>query len=439
MATARVATACSCGVAPPCALYGKADEIFIGVVTDTGPERLEGPVTWVTTRMVVSQTIRGRVEGQIVLTPSLKPAADWIAQVSAETPVGADVPVDAVDCDYTFERGRQYLVYARRTSDGRLTATKCMGTKPLEDAAEDLEFFNIARYAPDTSRIFGTVRRQPVDPGDGRPPPASGVTVSVRGRDLTRLTTTTDDEGRFELNVPAGEYDVSPVVPRVVRVYGTSHVVAPARGCAPVSLLLAMNGRIEGRVVLENGKPVPRIVVSVMPEQETDEPVSAAIAHARSTMSNEDGEFAVDPLPAGRYHVVVNGRSGPTVAAPYAVTYYPGVSDRREAQAIELEEGGRASDVVVTLVPLPVVTVSGVVMTSDGQPVPATRVVALRANRDTSAIDTAVTDARGSFRLRVPAGEPYVFRALMPGDPGVQVDVTQRVERAVDDLVLVVR
>jgi hypothetical protein len=44
-------------------------------------------------------------------------------------------------CDYTFDVGKSYIVYAYlNTETNRFGTSICLRTKPLEDAAEDLKY-----------------------------------------------------------------------------------------------------------------------------------------------------------------------------------------------------------------------------------------------------------------------------------------------------------
>ncbi len=72
--------------------------------------------------------------------------------------------------------------------------------------------------------------------------------------------------------------------------------LVPARGCALVYFSLITNGRIEGHVVQEDGTPVPRVFVDVIPadlppNQQPDDPT------APSASTDEKGRFAVDARP----------------------------------------------------------------------------------------------------------------------------------------------
>jgi hypothetical protein len=65
---------------------------------------------------------------------------------------------------------------------------------------------------------------------------------------------TTDADGKLDVQVPPGDYTITPVVPETIRVYGAPfRTSVHARGCAPVQFSVVSNGRIEGRIVQRAG------------------------------------------------------------------------------------------------------------------------------------------------------------------------------------------
>ena len=233
-------------------------------VVDRKPERIGGLLSWTVHPVAVSQTFRGSVETFITLVPGDRPAAERIAESNA----GAQEVTMMSSCDYDFQPGRQYLIYARRTAEGRWTTSMCTGTKPLEDAAADLDYLATIPGAEPTGRVYGSVERTVANPADrstSTTVPAAGVQVALVSG-ASRITTRTDKEGKIDVQVPPGQYTIAPVVPETVRVYGHPFQASvPARGCASVHFSLIANGRIEGRVVRPDGTPVPNTAVNVVP------------------------------------------------------------------------------------------------------------------------------------------------------------------------------
>lgn len=167
-------------------------------------------------------------------------AAVFVGEVTAlrATPDGDDVTFDVIEafrgvepgplrmdrpmgsCAYgKFERGRSYLVFA--TTQGRaLVTTMCSGTRPVEEAAEALDYLRglstMALHGE--GEVRGTVRVGSDLTGWAALP---GLAIAVTGSAGTRHVRT-DADGRFTLRAapdtyvltlqpPAG-YDVPPLL-----------------------------------------------------------------------------------------------------------------------------------------------------------------------------------------------------------------------------------
>jgi protocatechuate 3,4-dioxygenase beta subunit len=405
----RTAAACSCFENPPCAAVWRADAVFIGTVVDRTPERVGGSLSWTVHKVAVNQTLRGSVDSSLTLVPGDRPTAEHIAASQAH-------PGESVmrsSCDYDFQLGKQYVIYARRTSEGRWTTSMCTGTKPIEEAAADLDYMASIPLAEPTGRVYGKIERTILNPTDRSAPmtvPAAGVSVALTS-EATNLTVTTDSEGKLDVQVPPGEYTIAPVVPQTVRVYGiTTPASVPARGCAPVYFSLIANGRIEGRVVRRDGTPVPRAFVDVIPAElpAGERPNSFTTAPAGTT--DESGRFSVDAILPGHYLIAVNARFGPQLHSPYATTYFSGVA-RQDARTIEVGEGERKTGFIIVVSPLAETTISGRVIFSDDRPVADSGVTAAPIDHKGSITSSATTDSSGAFQIRVLAGVSYLFRA----------------------------
>ena len=249
---------------PPCRAAWQADAVFVGTVVEITRERIGGNLNWIVQKVAVTQNLRGSVPAFMTLTPAYRPTAEEIQAASANP---GESTVES-SCDYDFEQGRQYIFYARRTSDGRWTTSKCSGTKRIDDAAADLDYFADLPSRDPSGRVYGRVERTVHDPHDRSKVvsvPAAGVRVSLVSQS-TQLTIATDSDGKLDVQVPPGDYTIRPLVPSSVRVYGSlERVLVAARGCAPIHFSMLANGRIEGRVLLDDGSPVPRVFVVAVP------------------------------------------------------------------------------------------------------------------------------------------------------------------------------
>jgi hypothetical protein len=126
--------------------------------------------------------------------------------------IGSRIVIDmrgaGIACDaYSFYGGQRYLVYATRGTDGGWRTPLCGGTRPLESAADDLEYARNALGRPESGTVsgFAFVDTMP-EPYAQSGPPLVGAQLTLASSSH-RYTTTTDQKGdyRFE-RVAAGEY-----------------------------------------------------------------------------------------------------------------------------------------------------------------------------------------------------------------------------------------
>lgn len=412
----RTAAACSCGANPPCAAVWRADAVFVGTVVDRTPERVGGSLSWTVHKVPVNQTLRGSVDSFITLVPGSRPTAEQIA--ASQSHPGESMMMSS--CDYDFQLGRQYVIYARRTPDGRWTTSMCTGTKPIEEASADIDYIASIPLAEPTGRVYGNIERTILNPKDRTAPmtvPAAGVRVALTS-EANRFTVTTDSEGKLEVQVPPGEYTIAPVVPQTVRVYGAQmRASVPARGCAPVYFSLTSNGRIEGRVVRQDGTPVPRTSVDVIPADLPPDQRPDSFTTAPSGTTDENGRFTVDAILPGRYLVAVSARFGPRLFSPYATTYFPGVA-RQDARVVEIGDGERKTGFTIVVTPLAETTLSGIVVFDDDRPVAEANVTAAPVDHRGMIMGSSKTDSSGLFELRLLTGISYLIRAGIRTEDG---------------------
>ena len=416
-AGARRAEACSCLTNPPCAAVWTADAVFVGTVVDRVQERVGGSISWTVSYVSVDQRVHGAIDSPfLTLGPARGPSAEQIEASKSSTEVGWM----GSSCDYTFELGRRYVIYARKTGDGRWTTSACSGTKLVERAADDLAYFESLPTAEPTGRVYGKVERTVVNPANPASPeviPASGITVALTSGSA-RLTTTTDSEGKLEVRVPPGDYAIAPVVPQAVRFSGfPSRATIVARGCAQVHFSLTANGRIEGRVVRSDGTPVSRALVDVVPADLPPGERPSGLTTSRLSSTDKNGRFSVEAILPGRYVLAVNASIGPRLDSPYPTTYFPGVA-RQDARVIDIGEGERRTGFTVVVNPLPETTVIGVVRFDDDRPVVAASVTAAPVDQRHMIMGSSKTDGSGAFELRLLAGVSYLIRTWVQTENG---------------------
>jgi hypothetical protein len=323
------------------------------------------------------------------VTEALNGVEPWQKEIEIRTGFG-----DA-DCGYTFKTGENYVVYAFKNAAGQLETTICSRTRPLALAAEDLKFFHaVAGVTTSDLRIVLGYRGAP-----GR----SGVTIvadkdGVRNRALTNA----DGEARF-VGLAAGEYRIHseadgdlPDDPKV-DLY--------PKGCKQVTLFRTL--RISGTALAKDGRPDVGIEIEVRSIQQPDE------SRFGRTDSNGHYELTIDR--PGPYHLGVNLDSTPSRQTPYPRWFYPGTQDPATAAIISFsgKPDTRIYDFTLPDRQLERI-IDGIVLTSDGQPVPHARIAVY------DSFDHIVADAPaggdGRFIVRLFADVAYRVHAVWPGN-----------------------
>lgn len=192
-ALVNVARACQClERQPPCADYWRADAVFIGTATDISPAfgDYESYGSDRTVRFSLEHAYRG-IEGQAV------ELVNWINS-----------------CEYQFEKGKKYFVYAYRNQRNNTLGTHgCSRTREISRATEDTAYVQGLSGRHTEQSISGIVL-------ENRYTPVTGVKINIRGEGR-RYNAITDDEGRFKVQISQpGKYSVRFILPRHAGVIG---------------------------------------------------------------------------------------------------------------------------------------------------------------------------------------------------------------------------
>ncbi|HEX7317914.1 MAG TPA: carboxypeptidase-like regulatory domain-containing protein [Pyrinomonadaceae bacterium] len=410
LACAARAEACSCvGPDSACAAFGNASAVFVGTVSEVvvkprnEEERAKGwgkPLA----RFIVGETFAGIEDAEV-----------WVEGGSG------------ADCVYEFAKGRRYLVYARHTKEGALSAFLCSRTAPAEEAAGDIEFLRALVQQPSGATIWGRVGRVAEGWDEGRTRkvvPVEGVRVTVAGPGGSR-DAHIDAEGRYKLTgLAPGRYVVTLELREGLTTRQPERrVEAAERGCAAADFVITDNGRISGRVLDAEGRGVRHLPLVLIDADSKKPDYLNQLWNART---DEQGRYNFTAVPPGRYLFGVRlskYTASEDPAAEFPRTYYPGVAVASEAEVIELKAGE-----VLKLrdLRLPPRLAEGVirvrVVWSDGTPATGAQVLF----RETTYVDPGIDQGRpvdneGQFEIRTRVGSVFKIEAttLVPyaGDP----------------------
>jgi hypothetical protein len=239
--------------------------------------------------------------------------------------------------------------------------------------------------------------------------------VVVRGTDVQEERQT-DANGRYELLLPPGEYEVKAEAPEGL--YATTMLsrvqLRNARGCAEANISLQSDGRISGRVVDARGQPIAGVPVElVAPVRYGFTRVGQPVATA------SDGAYEFTRVPPGTFYVAFDTLRRDSSRRVQERVFAPGTLDPAAAAAIVLAptERATAADLVMPET-AGAVRMAGQVRTPDGQPVEGARVY-LRIAPPTSTFffgPPAVSDQNGAFALLVPGDFVYDVTVELPND-----------------------
>jgi hypothetical protein len=256
--------------------------------------------------------------------------------------------------NFIYWRGHTYLIDGVR-GRGFLTrflpivsaGINCSRSRPIEDAAVDLRLLHEAPPAGGTRLIGYVGKPEPFVSGYGPPIQPnfdSGARIVVIGGDNTR-TITTDSAGVYQVDgLPPGDYTLQLEVPHGLTAgyFGDESTVKihVKRGDSiDRDFDLFWNGRIDGQVKDESGKPA-RAWIDVLSSNGNQLP-----GYVRNfVQTNPDGSYEVSKIPPGRYFVVMNPY-GPSDESPYGLRYYPVASRPQDAQALEVGSGQKVPDI----------------------------------------------------------------------------------------------
>lgn len=319
-------------------------------------------------------------------------------------------------CGTAFLQGGRYLIYAGGENADQLGTGMCAGNRPLEEAADDLRFLRTLPPEGSGARLFGEITRMTKDKdaeGNRKREGLSGIKLTIKSSNGETLTAETDQQGKYEITgLKPGEYKVEADLPdgyKKGQYNSEQEFSVKDRGCANVSFWAQSDNRIIGRVLEADGSIPKKVRLSLIEATQKETGISRRdeAAHAyfdAKEERNKDGRFEFGypyALEAGEYFLGINISENPDEGAPYAPTYYPGVTDRAQATILKVELGTVIDDIVFQLPPkLHKQEVRGVVIWPDGRPVANAEVYLQDETRPGWSVNGfQKTDAQGRFTL----------------------------------------
>jgi 5-hydroxyisourate hydrolase-like protein (transthyretin family) len=250
-------------------------------------------------------------------------------------------------------------------------APECSGTRLITPETEKSVAFDIAylrQFRAGTARplVTGEVF-QDEHFGIFDPPRLAGVKITITG-DKFRDSSETDSEGRYSFeDVPPGQYTLTAALAAYTaarRRDGSmdSKLQVSAASCGWADFDMIGTGAIEGQLLDHDGRPAPKVKVTILRLGDDGKPVYYGF---RETQSDGKGRYTFEGLPSGDFQVGVNLFHAPDDKTPYQQTTW---SESGES-TIHLSAGDHKQLVPFNLPPASAVRrLSALVVWPDGRP-----------------------------------------------------------------------
>jgi SdrD B-like domain len=333
-----IANACQCNrQAPPCEEFPRASAVFIGRVIDSAEQKTE-----------IDSNGSKRTYDVGIIRFEVEEVFKGIESPTVEIRSGTS----GADCGYWFTRGERYLVYAYGDHTGNLETNVCTRTRPIKDAAEDLQYLRNRPRKGVGGRIYGTVgtpTEKRYEDFEQRLSGISGVEVTLSSPDGTESVIKTNQAGSFEFkSLKPGLYIVKASAPDgyVVDYPEMNQLDVQDGGCGKSDFKLLPTGGISGRILDSDGDPIAKGTISLL---STDaQGVELAEFQVSESWADEHGVFKFSNLPPGRYLLGFNLTDSADKLALYPPTYYPNALDQAKAKVIKLKLGEELSGYDIT-------------------------------------------------------------------------------------------
>ena len=420
---------CVMDPSPPCQAFWRAEVVFSGTATQVfysaTYQKGEGQDRWNhrdrIARFTVDDSFRGQLGKQVdVIATEIIATPTTLADGSPGMKAMGET-----DCEYKFKEGERYLVYAhlRKPGDGTLWVGYNR-TRPLSEAAEDLEFIRGLKNSEAGARVYGFARQNERDLKDGNSRvvgPVANARIVIAGA-KQKYEAFTDAEGRFAISgLPSGEYEVKALFPPHLSSYPAQKIRVVERGCAEVNFYTEADGGVSGRVIDSQGRPMPKMRLDLaLADQDQTHPNPQTFW----AFADEEGRYQFKSIPAGRYHLGIRLNAIRDGDFPFARTYYPAAASPQAATVFELQEGQKIENIdFIMPEPLSSRTITGVVVWPDGRPVAGAGISLMITEYSYRFAQGqgGIADSNGRFSVNALEGLSYLISALVALPQGKQM------------------
>lgn len=285
-----------------------------------------------------------------------------------------------------------------------------------------------AQQSSSASQKMASIAGMVVKDQGGEPVKKANVQVINEDHDSSNYTAITDAEGHFQVeSMEPGRYRVFVERAGFIEIDqrrhhsdGTEISLQPGQRLKDMVLRVLPAAVITGRVLDEDGDPMPNVEVSLLAYSYAS--CRRRLDTLRSERTNDLGEYRIGGLFSGKYFVAVSPvpdfssmmvKEEPEAAGKpqtsYVTTYYPGITDRSQAAPIEVQPGEEVP-VNFSLSRVPTFRVRGTVanLAGMGHGSAPKAMVMLRPKSFDMVFNAAEVDKDGNFEIRGVAPGSYL-------------------------------
>lgn len=421
--------ACSCaGTESVCESFSTADAVFVGKVTAAKEQRKEKNENG-------KEVLFASQEIYFQVSESFFGVADNTQVALSE---------GFTTCDYTFEIGETYLVYAY-AYEKTLTSNICSRTRRLFAANEDLPALRqLAKEITGTkiSGVVGFLGLLTIEPMVN-----SKVKLQALEGKFNAIETLTDAKGEFLFsNIPAGKYKVSPTLPDLMKFPFEDkyifEVEVTGKGCKNKAFTIINDSSFSGKLLNAQGQTVSNAEVEFIPANNNFDAENFEKLSAWSDTTDKDGKFSFIGVAPGNYYLAVNYKNPPSDNAHFPTTFYPNATERVKAQIFTVKPGQKLSGTEFTIPPpLKEIEISGTITRKDGNSPVDIQIYLMDVGKNQNFITNSkvIYDANGRFTIKGYEGRTYIFEAGEFGSENRQtVSSKFTLTKPISDLKLVI-
>jgi hypothetical protein len=316
-----------------------------------------------------------------------------------------------------------------------------------------------------TSSVSGRV----VTAADASPLKAARIVLIPERRQSTSgpqaYSAMSDADGRFNIKgVPAGRYQfLASHTGYVDQQYQSSGgekgvvlALTPGQEVKDVLFRMSRAAVITGVVTDDDGEPMENIQVVALHQPSEDEIDEnpwlqhRELTSAAAAQTDDRGHYRLFGLKAGEYFIRAVDQFAPprmvimpsyewevrsSIGTQYAPVYYPGVTQRSQAQAVAVEPGDEVQADFI-LLRTKTVEISGKVIGIDGKPATNLSVFLIETPpSEFSSNQDASSDAKGEFKLRgVPPGNYMLMANESSTGDGIDYHAQEKIEVGEDNV-----